>query len=209
MPNLKRALITCLSVFCLEVLAQATADQEGFEVVRQDEKITMYERWAPFPGTTINSRQIKCVFQTSTNLSNMLAHIYEDGKIQSWQKNILEYKITPRTDSTWIAYSHYRIPWPLTNQDYLLQYSVVEKNEKRIILSFEHVVDDKLQAAREGIDRKPTVGRWELEKQANGKVKVTYIITTLPVNFPRMITDKIVHNNIMNTINTLIVVAEK
>lgn len=205
-----RIIIFALILFCaLSLSAQPKAVNDDYTLVRQDEKIMLYERWAYFPGTTTKSRQIKCVFHAYTNLDNMFAYIYEEAKIGSWQKNIIEYKIIPKSDSTWVAYSHYKIPWPLTDQDYLLAYSLLEKNSNRIILSFEHLVDEKLGAVRDGVDRKPTVGRWELEKIANGKIKVTYIITSLPVNYPRMITDRIVHNNLMETINTLIAVAEK
>lgn len=208
MRNLKRVLITLILLFSHLLVAQTNTGSEGYAVVRQDEKITMFERWAPFPGTTTNARQIKCVFHAKTTIDNMLAHIYHDSKVTTWQKNLIEYKITPKNDSTWVIYSHYKIPWPLTNQDYLLSYSLV-KNENQITLSFKHLDDGKIAAIREGVDRKPTVGQWELETTANGKVKVTYTITSLPVNFPRVVTDGIVRNNIMSTINTLITVAEK
>lgn len=192
-----------------ELLAQSVSKNDGYEIVRQDEKITMYERWTPYPGTSKDSRQIKCVFYANSDLSTMFAHIYEEAKIKTWQENILEYRITSKNDSNWIAYSHYRIPWPLANQDYLLTYSVLERNEKRIILTFSHLIDEKLGPIRDGVDRRPTTGKWELEKMEKGKTKITYTITSLPLNTPRFITDRIVHNNLMVTINKLITVTEK
>lgn len=205
-----RFLSIALFIFGTSALsAQSAAENDGYEVVRQDEKITMYERWTPYPGTTTNSRQIKCVFHTNTDINTIYAHIYEEGKINIWQENILEYKITPKNDSVWIAYSYYRIPWPLSNQDYLLTYALLEKNENRIALSFTHLTDEKFMAIRKGVDRRPTIGKWELEKVAKGKTKVTYTITSLPLNHPRFITDRIVHNSLMSTINKLILVAEK
>jgi len=199
--------LTFLLVTC-QLFAQSVAENDGYQIVRQDEKITMYERWAPFPGTTTNSRQIKCVFHSNADLNKMLAHLYEGEKIKTWQENILEYVITLKNDSSWVAYSHYRIPWPLANQDYLLTY-VQKKTENKIVLSFKHLEDEKLGALRKGVDRRPTIGTWELERVANGKTKITYTITSLPLNTPRFITDRIVHNSLMSTINKLIVVAEK
>jgi hypothetical protein len=52
-------------------------------------------------------------------------------------------------------------------------------------------------------------GKWILEKTTSGKTKVTYFITGEPVNMPRAVTDNIVRNNFMSTMNTLITVAEK
>ncbi|HEY3429809.1 MAG TPA: hypothetical protein VGK39_03965, partial [Cyclobacteriaceae bacterium] len=83
-------------LFCLQVFAQSSTENDGYEIVRQDEKITMYERWTPYPGTTTKARQIKCIILMNTELGKAFANIYEDGKIQTWQKNILEYKITPK-----------------------------------------------------------------------------------------------------------------
>jgi len=209
MSDLRLISIVLFMVIGYQLSAQSVKADDGYEIVRQDEKITMYERWTPFPGTDTKSRQIKMVFHTNSDLSKIYAFIYEDSKISQWQDNILEYKITPKNDSVWIAYSYYRIPWPLDNQDYLLTYSLLEKTENRIILAFNHLEDDGLYAIRKGVDRRPTMGRWELEKVAKGKVKVTYIITSLPLNTPRFITDRLVHNNLMSTINKLITVAEK
>lgn len=209
MTNLTLIKLPLLLLFCLQSFAQSASENDGYEIVRQDEKITMYERWTPYPGTTTNARQIKCVILMNTELNKAYANIYEDGKIQTWQKNILEYKITPRNDTSWIAYSYYRIPWPLSNQDYLLKYSLLEKNERRIVLAFTHLQDEKIVPIRDGVDRRPTIGKWELEKVANGKTKITYTITSMPLNTPRFITDRIVHNNLMSTINELITVAEK
>jgi len=209
MSDLRFISIALFLFVASSLLGQSAKENDGYEIVRQDEKITMYERWTPYPGTTINSRQIKCVFLTNTELNTIYAHIYEESKISTWQENILEYKITPKNDSLWIAYSYYRIPWPLSNQDYLMTYTVLERSENRIVLSFVHLEDEKLMAIRKGVDRRPTTGKWELEKVAKGKTKVTYTITSLPINHPRFITDRIVHNSLMSTINKLILVAEK
>lgn len=191
-----------------QLAAQETPGKDDYEIVRQDEKITMYERWTPYPGSTTNSRQVKCVFQVNTELKNLFSYLYEKERIKTWQENLLEYTVTPKSDSTWVAYSYYRIPWPLSNQDYLLRYTILEKNEKRMVITFEHLVDEKLGAIRPSVDRRPTIGKWELEK-LNDQIKVTYTITSLPLSTPRFITDRIVHNNLMSTINKLILVAEK
>ncbi|MFZ2906030.1 MAG: hypothetical protein WAZ98_07510 [Cyclobacteriaceae bacterium] len=209
MVSLSSIKLPLLFLIWSELFAQTPGNNDGYEMVRQNEKITMYERWTPYPGTSTNSRQIKCVFYANSDLSKMFTHLYEEGKIKTWQENILEYRITAKKDSNWVAYSHYRIPWPLANQDYLLTYSVLEKNEKRIVLAFSHLTDEKLGPIRDGIDRRPTIGKWELEKIENGKTKVTYTITSLPLNTPRFITDRLVHNNLMTTINKLITVTEK
>jgi hypothetical protein len=208
MRNLNIILTTqILLLLCLSVKSQSTED--GFEIVRQDEKITLYERWTPFPGTITLSRQIKGVFEVAVSLADMYNAICNEQKLRSWQENILDYKFIPISDTTWIIYSMAEIPWPLSNQDYLMSYRLLKKNEKQIILTFEHNSNLELVPLRKDTDRTPTAGMWLLEKVSEQKTKVTYTATSLPVDYPRFITDRIVRNNLMNTIHKLIVVAEK
>jgi hypothetical protein len=189
--------------------AQSKSDTEGFEIVRQDERIILFERWIPFPGTTTNARQVKGVFEVTTSLLEAYNTIHNEEKIKAWQENILTYKLIPKTDTTWTVYSMAEIPWPLDNQDYLLRYSLREKTEKRIILSFEHCNDLTLAPINEDADRTPTTGTWILEKISNQKTRITYIVASMPVDYPRFITDRLVRNHLMSTMNKLIAIAEK
>jgi hypothetical protein len=209
MHNLRITILILILVIPIQLLAQSNSGLEEFEIVRQDERITLYERWTPFPGTTTSARQVKGVFEVATSLADMYSAINNEQKIKAWQENILEYKFIPKTDSTWIIYSLTEVPWPLSNQDYLLSYSLLEKNQKKIIVSFAHSTNVELAPIRKDADRTPTVGTWMLEKISDQKTKVTYTVTSMPVSYPRFITDRIVRNNLMSTINKLIVVAEK
>jgi hypothetical protein len=193
----------------MSLSAQAQPVEDGFEIVRQDAKITLYERWTPFPGTSIKARQVKGVFEVGVTLTDMYNTIHNEQEIKSWQSNIIEYKFIPISDTTWVIYSLTEIPWPLSNQDYLLSYRLVTKNEKQIVVSFEHNANVEIMAIRNDADRTPTVGSWLLEKISDQRTRVTYTVASMPVDYPRFITDRIVRNNLMSTINKLIAVAEK
>src|SRR5690349_17266089 len=138
MRNLYIILSTIILLQPMLLLAQSKSTEDGFEVVRHDEKITLYERWTPFPGTSTNSRQVKGVFEVDASLADMYNAIHNEQKLKSWQENIIEYKFIPISDTTWIIYSLTEIPWPLSNQDYLLNYRLIKKNEKQIMVSFDH-----------------------------------------------------------------------
>lgn len=202
-------ILTALILLLLHLPAESQPTEEGFEIVRQDEKITLYERWAPFPGTSVNARQVKGVFEVGVSLTEMYNAIHNEQKIKSWQENIIEYKFIPITDTTWVIYSLTEIPWPLSNQDYLLSYRLVKKDEKQIAVSFEHNSNIDIMAIRKDADRTPTIGSWLLEKISDQRTKVTYTVVSMPVDYPRFVTDRIVRNNLMSTINKLIVVVEK
>jgi hypothetical protein len=187
----------------------AQETEAEYEVVRQDEKITLYERWTFFPGSKVNSRQIKGIFQTTASLDKMFTAITHEAKIKEWQSHIIEHKYIPKNDTSWHTYSLYDIPWPLTDQDYLLSYTLKERTENRMVLSFQYSVNEKLAPLKEDVDRMPTIGQWVFEKLTNGNTQVTYIATSKPVSYPRFITDRIVRNNMMSTMHALIEVAEQ
>lgn len=187
----------------------AQETEPEYEVVRQDEKIILYERWTLFPGSTVNSRQIKGIFQTTASLEEMFAAITNEAKIKEWQSHIVEHKHIPQNDTSWHTYSRYDIPWPLTDQDYLLNYIIKERTGNRIVLEFQYALNEKLAPVKDDIDRMPTIGQWELEKLSNGHTRVTYTATSKPVSYPRFITDRIVRNNMMSTMHALIEVAEE
>ena len=182
---------------------------EEYGIVRKNDKITLSERWIPFLGTHLKSRQIQGVFQTSASMDKMLRTVTDEAIIMEWQKNIIKYQFFPGSDSTWQTYSLYEMPWPLNNQDYLLKYTLTKQADKSMILSFQDSLNEQLAPLNKDADRKPTIGQWQFEKLANGNTQVIYTIVTKPTSYPRFITDSIVRNNLMTIISTLIAVAEK
>ena len=202
-------LFAALFLFASHSWAQSLTESEEFEIVRQDERITLFERWTPYPGTSVNARQVKGVFEVAASLPETFSTIHNEEKIKAWQENIQEYKIIPKNDTIWTVYSMTEIPWPLDNQDYLLRYYLKEKNEKKIILAFEHCSDISLAPLSKNADRTPTNGKWILEKISEQKTRVTYVVSSMPVDYPRFITDRLVRNHLMETMNKFIAVAEK
>lgn len=189
--------------------SQTIPAKDEYEIVRQDERIFLYERWADFPGTTTKARGLKVVFSVATTLDKMMLMITEEPKLKAWQKNLAEYKRYPKNDTAWHVYTWYKMPWPLTDQDYYAKYRVTERTANRIVITFEPAVNEKVAPARDKINRMKAYGKWVFEKNSTGKTKVTYIITGEPVKIPRSVTDNLVRNNFMSTMNELIAVAEK
>lgn len=203
-----RILLVLFFVGGCTLLTIAQKENPDYEVVRQETKITLYERWTDFPGTTTKARDLKIVFYAAATPEKMLTMVTEEANLKAWQKNLQEYKVHPGTDTVWHVYSYYKMPWPLTDQDYYAKYKVTERTPNRIVITFGPAVNEKAAPAREKINRMQAYGKWVLEKTATGKTKVTYIITGEPVKIPRSVTDNIVRNNFMSTMNDLIRVAE-
>ena len=189
--------------------AQTSPPKDDYEIVRQDGKVYLYERWADFPGTTTKARGLKVVFSVATTPDKMMTMVTEEANLKVWQKNLAEFKQYPKNDTAWHVYTWYKMPWPLTDQDYYAKYRVTERTPNRIVITFEPAVNEKVAPAQDKINRMKAYGKWVLEKTTTGKTKVTYVITGEPVKIPRSVTDNIVRNNFMSTMNELIAVAEK
>lgn len=189
--------------------SQPIPAKDGYDIVRQDGRIFLYERWADFPGTTTKARGLKVVFSVATTLDKMMSIITEEANLKAWQKNLAEYKRYPKSDTAWHVYTWYKMPWPLTDQDYYATYRITERTANRVVITFEPAVNEKVAPARDKINRMKAYGKWVFEKTTTGKIKVTYVITGEPVKVPRNITDNLVRNNFMSTMNELIAVAEK
>ena len=206
---LYKKLLLLATLLCSFGFANGQAAIEEYGIVRKTDKITLYERWILFLGTKLKSRQIQGVFETSASMDKMLTTVTDEAKIMEWQTNIVKYQYFPGSDSIWQTYSLYEMPWPLNNQDYLLQYTLKKQTDHLMVLSFQDSLNEQLAPLNKDVDRKPTIGQWLFEKLSNGRTQVTYTIVTKPTSYPRFVTDPIVRNNLMSLFNTLIEVAEK
>jgi hypothetical protein len=52
-------------------------------------------------------------------------------------------------------------------------------------------------------------GSWTFERVDNNKVKATYRILSMPMGIPKFLTDPIIRNNMMTTIQEFIGIIEK
>jgi hypothetical protein len=183
-----------------------------FELVKQDSPIFVHERWITFPGKipAVKAREVKSEFLIQASIYTILKLLKDESKIKIWQKHVSEFKVYPQPDTTyWLEYSYHDIPWPVSDQDHFLKYMLTEQVPgKKLFITFESVVNDKLAPIEKGVTRMELAGSWTLE-QVNAKhVKVTYRILSMPSHIPRMFTDPVIRSNLMSTIKALTKLAE-
>lgn len=189
-----------------------TGTQDGFDLVRDDDSIRVYERWVTFPGSdppTI-AREVKSEFFVKSEVHEALSLIRDQSKIGSWQKHVTEFKIYPQADSIWYEYSYHDIPWPVSDQDHLLEYRIEDPLESDgTFVTFRTVENNELQPVRENVSRMTLSGSWYFQDTPDGRTKITYRILSMPGHLPRFITDPVIRNNLMSTIRAYIRLLEK
>ncbi|MEX1238689.1 MAG: hypothetical protein WEB30_03200 [Cyclobacteriaceae bacterium] len=187
-----------------------TGTQDGFELVRNEGSIHVYERWITFPGSDppIPAREVKSEFFVRGNMNDALSLIRDESMIGVWQKHVSEFKVYPHSDSLWYEYSYHDIPWPVSDQDHFLEYRIEDPREDGIFVTFKTVKNEKLAPVRKGVSRMTLSGSWYFEKIGPGKIKATYRILSMPGNLPRFLTDPVIRNNLMSTVRAYINILE-
>jgi hypothetical protein len=191
-------------------LAQ-TGTHNGFELVRDEDNIVVYERWVTFPNSNppITAREVKSEFFVRGHIHNAVALMQDESKIPAWQKHVSEFKVYPHTDSAWFEYSYHDIPWPVSDQDHFLGYTLEDPIERDgVFITFETVHNNTVAPVRKGVSRMTLAGSWYFQELPGDKVKVTYRILSMPGNVPRFITDPVIRNNLMTTVRNYIKILE-
>ncbi|HEY9488588.1 MAG TPA: hypothetical protein VIQ51_09655 [Chryseosolibacter sp.] len=194
-----------------ESLAQ-TGTHDGFELVRHENNILVHERWVTFPKSDppITAREVKSEFIIRSNVNDALSLMRSEAKIGLWQKHVSEFRIHPHSDSAWYEYSYHDIPWPVSDQDHFLEYTVQDPVEgDGIFVTFETVQNEALAPVRKGVSRMTLSGSWYFQDLPDGRIKVTYRILSMPGNLPRFITDPVIRSNLMSTVRNYINILEK
>jgi hypothetical protein len=199
------------SMFHTPISAQ-TGTQDGFELVRDEDGIVVYERWVTFPESNppTTAREVKSEFYVRGRIADALALLQDEKQIYTWQKHVAEFKVYPHTDSLWYEYSYHDIPWPVSDQDHFLEYRIEDPVESDgIFITFRTVQNKKLAPVRKGVSRMTLAGSWYLQEIPGGKIKATYRILSMPGNMPRFITDPVIRNNLMTTVRSYITILEQ
>ncbi len=206
-----RIYLLVLIYLCGKVIV-TQAQEKDFVEVKKAGNITIYERWLIFPKSDppVKAREVKTEFTYNNSIYAGLHLIQSELKIKQWQDHVSEFKVFKQKDTTtWFEYSYHDIPWPVSDQDHLLVYKLNHLAPDNLFIAFESIVDDKLAAVKKGVTRMHLSGSWQLQKIGPNKVKATYRILSTPLNIPKFLTDPIIRNNMMTTIEEYISILEK
>lgn len=188
-----------------------TGTHDGFELVRNQDEILVYERWVTFPKSDppVIAREVKSEFIIRGDIRDALALIRDESALSKWQKHVSEFKIYPVSDSIWLEYSYHDIPWPVSDQDHFLEYTIRDPVEDDgIFITFETVRNERRAPVRKGVSRMTLSGSWYFQMMPENRIKVTYRILSMPGNLPRFITDPVIRNNLMSTVRAYIDILE-
>lgn len=174
-------------------------DTTDFTLVKRSDGIALYERWYAI-GANEEAREVKATFTIRTSPEAALALLKDGSKGQLWNKSTNAYRLLDVRKNTWISYIEYDLPWPVSNQDCVLQYRV-NGGTDTVTVTFLNIEHPALPV-RKRVKRIPDIkGKWIFIQTVDG-VRVEYYITTKPSDtLPNWLTDPIIRNNLIETLS--------
>lgn len=209
-----------VSLFVISLLSLSLAAQDKkidsdpeFVLIREEPSISLHERWIHYPGKTppVPAREVKGEFHIDGSIYTILKLIKDETQIHNWQNHVGEFKVYPKPDTNeWHQYTYYDAPWPVSDQDHFVRYTLIEKSKgTELLINFESDTNYKLAPLNEDVTRLEINGSWHMQQLAPNKAKVTYRVQSMPGGAPRMLTDPVVRGNLMSSIRSLKELAEK
>ena len=199
------------TAFLLLAFFKDGRSQDDFVLVKKDDPVFIYERWITFPKSDppIEAREVKGEFHFKNTVDEAVRLLKDEKRIFKWQSHVTEFRVFENEDANhWNEYSYHDIPWPVSDQDHLLKYWMTRNEKGDIFIEFESFYDEKLAPRKKGVTRMDLSGSWTFQNAGNGKTKATYRILSMPLNIPKFLTDPIIRNNMMTTIQEFIMLME-
>jgi hypothetical protein len=194
-------LTVSLLFFCSKVggfAENADPDTADFVLVKENDGISIYERWLTIKPDQ-QAREIKATFLLRARPNEAVALIKDESRGRQWNKNTRAYKIISQNDNNWFGYIQYDLPWPVSNQDCVLQYNQnYSGNSLRVEF---HEARHPSFPIQKRIQRIPEInGRWIFTETEMGVAVEYYISTTPSTTLPGWLTDPIIRNNLIETL---------
>lgn len=177
----------------------AAADTAEFTLVKTSGDIALYERWIT-PRPNQKARQVKATFTLRASPAAAVALLKDGSRGRMWNKNTNSYEVVEVSEDSWIGYIQYDLPWPISNQDCVLQYRATGSDES-LVVAFEGTEHPRFPERKRVQRIAEIMGKWVFTKVDDDEVLVEYYITTHPSKtLPGWITDPIIRNNLIETV---------
>jgi hypothetical protein len=168
--------LTLFLSFLLLVAGPAHA-QSGWELRTEKKALKVYTR--TFPGSKFKA--IKVELELEATLSQLVAVILDVNTTPDWvyatKSAVLLKQVSP---SELYYYSEVRLPWPLSNRDFIAHLIVTQDPNTRVVTIDGPTVPDMVPEKKDIVRVKKSEGRWIITPVAKHHIRVQYTLSTDP-----------------------------
>ncbi len=194
-----------LILFCLffiPVLNAATPEGD-FRILKSRKGIDLYYRWMAMPdGNRV--RQMKAVLEVEGTPSEVMSLLKDEQKAVRWISGAEAYEnLTQAGGSDWFSYLLLSVPWPLSDQDAILEYHSYANERGETVVDFA-CRPDYLDPV-DGVSRmKDITGSFVIRPLPGGKcILECYFLSHKRSVIPVWLTDPIITGNIISLMESL------
>ncbi len=200
-------LVLSCSLVSFVAMAQP-AMASTFTLVKSENNISLYEREVVHANMKVREVKVEVIVNASAN--DLLAFLQNKKQIRQWNTKIEYVDIQPGSGSNWITYTKIDLPWPLSDQDMVVQYRVQTPQNNEANVTFKSI-ECKSFPEKENTSRVHHVaGSWQLIPINEHSAKVIYCIRSeRKSNIPKGISDPFIRDNLMQSMKNLKTILEK
>lgn len=179
----------------------------AFTLVKSEKNISLYEREVIHKDMKVREVKVEVMVKTSANA--LLAFLQNDKQIKQWNPKIEYVQIQPGSVTNWITYTKIDLPWPLSDQDMVVQYKVQKHTNNEALVVFNSIGCSAFPE-KNNISRVHHVaGTWQLIPVNDKMSKVVYCIRSeRKSSIPKSISDPFIRDNLMQSMNNLKTILE-
>lgn len=151
--------------------------QSDWQLRTEKKDIKVYTR--TFPDSKFKAIKVELLLQTT--LTRLVTVLLDIKTAPDWvyaTKSAIVLKQESPSDV--IYYSEVRLPWPMSNRDFIAHLITTQDSHTRVVTILGPTMNDYLPEKKDIVRVKRSEGKWILTPMNNGHIKVEYTLRTDP-----------------------------
>ena len=194
----------CFLIWLLVYPLSSYCNPEGsFSKLKSSNGIDLYYRWMKMAdGHKV--RQLKAVLDIQGGTEEVVNLLRDEAHAMEWIQSARQYRIlTEAPGSAWMNYIRFSVPWPLADQDCILEYTMEEISQGETRINFQCMPEYLEQV--EGVSRmKDIYGTMVVKALSDTQSRLEcYFLSKKASVIPRWVTEPIITSNILKVMEGL------
>jgi len=166
---IKRNAPILMAFLTLSFSASTAPPESDFQILKKRNGINLYYRWMQMPdGNKV--RQMKAVLEINAETEELISLLKDENRAMNWVPGAEQYQNLKVVSGTeWVSYIQFSIPWPLADQDCILEFTSGQNNEGETVIDF-HCNEEYISPV-EGIKRMKDIdGSFVIRPLSDGSI---------------------------------------
>jgi hypothetical protein len=175
----------------------------------ESDKIYIYERWIKKSGGD-SIRERKGFMIVNCDVAKAVKSITNYENQKNWMKNVEENKLIKRnSDTSWVTYTVFALPWPLDNRDVVSEYHLKEITPGTLVQIKINSLNNLIKET-DGITRINNYNAtWFIKKANTANVAISFCASSEPQHtIPAFILDPVMRKTFQKNLLNLRTILE-